>query len=270
MKPHAPPAFDLITSVGRAYQTVWNERRYLLRLAAVPFLLKIIFFTLGYVNGGDDNILRLSVILVPAWLAEGWMLSHVVRLVLLGQRWPFRPTGDRAADLPALHARYRGVMGGALAFALTQLVIGGWIAVLIQLVPVRLAEPTAEIAVSAEAAFAACALIGTAIYFFRFIWLYVAAAADVPLRAAADRLSRGMMTSVRLIGVWLLCAVPAMVAIQVAVGLILMLAGPESAGDAVMVLGVVARAALDIIKNLLCAVALAYIFQSLFGKVIRA
>lgn len=267
--PSAPP-FDLVTAVGRAYQSVWEERRYLLRLAAVPFLLKIIFFTLGYVNGGDDNIWRMSVIMVPAWIVEGWMLSHVVRLVLLGQRWPFRPTGDRAADLPALQSRYRGVMGGALCFALTQLVIGGWFAVLMMLVPIQLTQPTAEISVSAEAAFAACALLGMAIYFFRFAWLYVAAAAGAPVRAVANRLSHGMMMSVRLIGVWLLCAVPAMVVIQVLVGVLLMIAGPEGAGDAVMVISIVAKVALDIIKNLLCAMAVAYIFQAMFGKVIRA
>lgn len=270
MKPLSSPTFDLVTAVGRAYQTVWEERRYLLRLAVIPFLLKIIFFTLGYMNGGDDNLWRMAVIMVPAWIVEGWMLSHVVRLVLLGQRWPFRPTGDRAADLPALQSRYRGIMGGALTFALTQLIIGGWFAVLMTLVPIQLAQPTAEIVVPPEAAVTACALIGMAIYFFRFAWLYVAAAAGAPVRAIANRLSHGMMVSIRLLGVWLLCAVPAMVVIQIIVGLLLMLAGPDGAVDIVMVISIVAKVALDIIKNLLCAVAVAYIFQSMFGKVIKA
>ncbi len=265
----ATPAFDLVTCIGRAYQTVWAERRYLLRLAAVPFLLKIILFTIGYSSGGDENILRLSIIMVPAWIIEGWMLSHFVRLILLDQRWPFRPSGNREQDLPLLQSRYRGVMGGAIAFALTQLIVGGWFAALMTVVPVSLDDPTSDITLTSQQAAVACILLGLAIYFFRFLWLYVAAAVSVPLRPIAARLSPGLMTSIRLLGLWLICSVPAMVVIQVMIGALLMIAGPESAGDVVMVISIVAKVVLDIVKNLLCAAAIAYAFQGIFGKVVR-
>lgn len=270
MKHAVPPALDIITCVGKAYQTVWAERRYILRLAALPFLLKIIFFSIAYSQVGPDNSLRLSLIMVPAWIVEGWMLAHFARLILLNQRWPFQPSGNREADLPLLQSRYRGVMGGAVAFALTQLIVGGWFAGLMFFVPVSLAVAPETVNVTPQAAFAACVLIGLGIYFFRFLWLYIAASVSAPIKPVAVRLSQGMMMSIRLLGLWLVCSVPAMVVVQVLVGLLLTLAGPDHAGDMVMVISIVAKVALDIVKNILCAAAVAYAFQGLFGKVIKA
>lgn len=259
------PIFDLIAVTGRAYQTVWAERRYLLRLAAIPFLFKILFFTLGYSQGGDENLLRMTLFMLPAWVVEGWMLAHVARLVLLGQRWPFRPTGERDVDLPVLQDRYRGVMGGAVTFALTQFIVGGWFALLMYIVPVDLAADPTQQSVSGAAAVTACVLLGVALYFFRYLWLYVPAAVRVPLRPAAVRLSVGMGISLRLLGLWFLCAVPAMVALQMIVGLLVTLAGNEAGGDVVIVLSVAAKAAFDIVKNLLCAVAVCHALRGILA-----
>ncbi len=255
---------DLVTSVGKAYQLVWAERGYLVRLALLPFLCKIIFFTIAYSYTDGQNLWRLSLIMVPAWIVEGWMLAHFVRLIALNQRWPFKPTGDRAHDLPVLQSRYRGVMGGALAFALTQLLIGGWFALLMTFVPIDLQTPPSEIALSTQAALAVAFLVGLALYGFRFLWLYLAAAIGMDVRRAAEGLTQGVWISFRLIGVWLLCAVPAMVVAQLFVGLILMLAGPDNALDAAMAASIVAKAAMDVVKNLLCAAAVLYVFQTLW------
>lgn len=261
---NSPPALHFVTCVGRAYETLWAERRYFLRLAAIPFLLKIVFFTIGYSHGGDENVLRLSLIMIPAWLAEGWMLAHAVRLVTLGQRWPFQPTGDKETDLPILHRRYRGVMGGLIFFALIQLLIGGWFAALMYFVPVSLSEPGTPVQVTPGAATAACMLLGLALYFFRFIWLYVPAAAGAPVHAAARALSPGMAVSFRLLGLWLLCSVPALIAVQLIVGGVLAL-GAAGQEDMLMTLSVIAKAVFDILKNLLCALAMAYVFRDMAG-----
>ena len=42
--------FDIITAAGNAYKTTWASRQYLLRLAAVPVALKLIFFTIASIR----------------------------------------------------------------------------------------------------------------------------------------------------------------------------------------------------------------------------
>ncbi len=262
-----PLTFDLVTCVGKAYQTVWRERKYLLRLAAIPFLLKIIFLTIGYTQGGDESMLRLSLIMVPAWLVEGWMLSHFVRLLMLGQRWPFQPTGDRAVDLPVLQSRYRGVMGGAITFTLIQLWLGGWLAVFFALVPIPFDIPADEVVITPEQVGIACVLFGIGAYFFRFLWLYIPAAGGASMWSLAAALAPGAGISIRMIGVWLLCTVPAMLLIRVIATLALTLMGAELANDAIMVIGILAKVILDLVKNVLCAAVMVYAFQDMFqGK----
>lgn len=262
----APP-FDLVTSVGKAYQLVWAERRYLLRLAAVPFLAKLVLFAIAYsAFSGEGNLWRMSLIMVPAWIIEGWMLAHFVRLILLGQRWPFTPTGDRDRDLPVLQMRYRGVMGGAVAFALIQLLIGGWFALLVTFVPMNFDAPPSQTDLSPQEAVAACVLLGLALYAFRFLWLYVPAALGAPLRSAATRLSHGFLISFRLLGMWLLCAVPVMLAMQLLLAVALALAGPDGVSGMTAAVSVVAKVILDIVKNLLCAAVAAFAFHQLFGR----
>lgn len=260
------PSFDLVTSVGKAYQLVWAERHYLLRLALVPFLVKIVLFAIAYSTlSAEGNLWRMSLIMVPAWIVEGWMLAHFVRLILLKQRWPFQPTGDREEDLPVLQTRYRGVMGGAVAFALIQLLIGGWFALLLTVVPVDMNMPSTQTDMTPQAALAACVLFGLALYAFRFLWLYVPAAAGVNVRVAATRLTQGFMISLRLLAVWLLCAVPTMVVMQILLGVMMMIAGPDNAASVGSVVSVIAKVILDIAKNLLCAATVAIAFHHIFG-----
>lgn len=265
------PSFDLVTCVGKAYQFVWAERAYLLRLAAIPFLAKLVFFAVAYsAFSGEGNLWRMTLIMVPAWIIEGWMLAHFVRLILLNQRWPFRPTGEREVDLPVLQTRYRGVMGGAVAFALIQLLIGGWFATLLMFVPVDFNAPPSQTELTPQAAVMACVLFGLALYAFRFLWLYVPAAVGADLRASATRLTQGLMISLRLLGVWLLCAVPVMVVMQLFLALALGLAGPDGAGGVAGAVSIVAKVVLDLVKNLLCAATVAFAFHQLFGKNVTA
>lgn len=121
--------FDIITAAANAYTTTWASRKYLLRLAAVPVALKLIFFTIASIYAGgndteDSNYMLFMLILVPALIAEGWMLAHWIRFLVLGQTWPFRPTGDVEADKEMLSTRARGVLGGMIVFVLINMAIG--------------------------------------------------------------------------------------------------------------------------------------------------
>lgn len=263
------PSFDLIACVKQAYSLLWAERAYILRLALVPFFIKIICYTLGYYQGGDENMLHLTLYMVPAWLVEGWMLAHVARLVILGQRWPFQPSGNIATDLPVLQHRYRGVMGGLIAFALIQMLIGGWFAMLLKAVPISLDAPPEALSLESDQALAAFLLLGAGLYAFRFLWLFIPAAAGAALEPIVRILSRGGGMSFRLIGVWIMCSLPGLLVMQILIGFILMLLGPDMAAQAMMQISIVAKVIFDMVKNLLCAIAMAYAFLQMFGKQAR-
>lgn len=264
----AAPSFDLITCVGKAYSFVWAERAYLLRLALLPFIAKLFFFTLAYTYGGQENLVRTTLIMVPAWLVEGWMLAHFVRLILLGQRWPFIPTGNRAVDLPVLQSRYRGVMSGLVMYTFIQVIIGGWFALLMYAVPVSLTQPPSETTVTPQMAMLASVLLGLAVYFFRFVWMFVPVSVAMPLRPALRTIAGGVGFSLRTLGVWLLCAVPAMVILQTLLALSFSAMGPDN--GTLLGITVVCKVFLDIIKNLLCAAAMTFAFQEIFGGKLKA
>src|SRR5687768_12463602 len=101
--------FDIITASTKSYKTCWQARPYLLKLALPPFLIKVacLVFAAAFAEKGET--VSFLFFMLPALFAEGWMLSHFVRYLQLGQTWPFRPTGDFDADMGMLSVRARGV-----------------------------------------------------------------------------------------------------------------------------------------------------------------
>lgn len=212
--------FDIISAAGRAYQTSWSERRYLLRLAAFPFLIKLACIMLAGVLASEENFLRFYLIMVPAYLAEGWMLSHYVRFLTLGQRWPFRPTGDADADMEQFAGRLRGVLSGMIVYALINMAIGLFTVVATYyLAPYMPSAPNEKIA-QVPPGVALFSLLSIVFLFWgiRLLWLYVPFAMNFGAKGYLHIL-RGLNTSVYMIGLWLACLLPFFILLQLAVSL---------------------------------------------------
>lgn len=207
---------DIITAAGRAYQTCWAERAYLLKLAMVPFFLKFLCFIIGVgATDGDVQSLRFTLIMVPAYLAEGWMLAHFARLLVLGQRWPFRPSGDLDADLAVLKIRARGVLSGMIVFVLINLALGFLLYLVNEyMVPYMPKTPDAPPqAVPAPIIMMTMAMIAFLVWGFRLLWLYIPYALNI--RPEIFLISmRGFMIFLQMIALWILCFVPFLVGMQ--------------------------------------------------------
>jgi hypothetical protein len=210
------PHIDVIGAVDSGYRTVWAERHYLLRLALVPLAIKIICLGLVVALGWESNFIRHSLVMLPASLAEGWMLAHLVRLILLNQRWPFRPTGDTATDSLNLDHRARGIMGGAVLYVLIKQVQAGFLSVMasLQAAAVTTTIPSTDPAISAAAAapspviaIAALAALVLTLWAFRLMFLYIPVAAGTSM-APILRVKGSFILSLRVIGVWLVSVVP--------------------------------------------------------------
>jgi hypothetical protein len=199
-------SFDIIEASGKGYRLVWIERGYLARLAFVPVLVKLICYTVAVVMGWEAQFIRFSLAMLPSYLADGWMLAHLVRLIFLGQRWPFRPGPDPEEDAFNLAERALGVSRGLGVFALTRLLLAGVVSYGYEkLSAPYLAHPQEP--PPAQFVLLAPVLLLATVWGFRLIWLHIPAALNYSLRAFMRDI-RGFATSFSMIAVWLVSMLP--------------------------------------------------------------
>lgn len=196
-------SFDISEAAANGYRMAWQERRYLVRLAFVPVMVKFICFVVTVVMGAQGDFIRQALICLPYYLAEGWLLAHVVRLFYLGQRWPFRGTGDAVADEALLYTRFRGVMAGAIIYALICFVRAG----LMQLSLLVMPAEGGQVQLAPGMGVLMVMLLLLLFWAVRLAWLNVPAALNYPITHFLRALG-GYRISFSLAGTWLICVVP--------------------------------------------------------------
>lgn len=252
---------DIIDTSALAYKTIWNERTYLVRLALIPILIKLACYIFALSAGFEDNILRLSLCLTPGYFAEGWMLSHLVRLIVLNQRWPFRPSGETAQDIACLKDRASGITAGTLSYVLINLFIAGFMSGLMSFGP----HETDPAQVSPVALLIALTGFVLSIWGFKYIWLFI----PMAVRASPfDYLTavRGSMASFPLIGVWIMCFMPPVAAMLLFSGLVAMPFTHEGEiPQLVYFLTIIVRVIFDTVKAIVCTTGLTLAIHALFN-----
>lgn len=254
----------IIDSALNGFKASWAARSYLLRLAVVPFALKLLCLTIALKlagSGGGLASMQSTLIMLPAFFAEGWMLSHYVRYLILGQTWPFRPSGDMQADMDALRPRARGILSGMIVYVLIALAQGAVVAVAgAYLLPFVPQNPGQGATMPASAAMLAIALLVFIVWSFRFVWLYIPLALNADFRETLARLRPGRV-NLFLIGLWLVCFVPFVAAIQI-LEPFLQLLGPTFGGFAL----VLASVGVDLVKMLVITASMTFGFKYLFEQ----
>ena len=211
-------SMDVVGSVDYGYRILWAERHYLLRLTAVPILVKLICLTILVLLGWDEDFIKTALVMLPSSFADGWMLSHMARLVFLGQRWPFRFSGDAAVDHVLLADRAFGITAGTLFYVVIKHIYYGIMTLFTMFqhaampdgaVPVAGAAP----AVGAGAAFAAFGLLIFTIWAFRFMFLYIPVAAGLGTRMMT-RMQHSFRLSLQIWAIWLVSVVPCLILVM--------------------------------------------------------
>ncbi len=222
-------SFSLIDTAGLGYRRVWQERHYLLKLAVVPFFLHLIGGMLVAINGWQPLYIRQSLVLLPAFFAEGWMLAHFCRLIFLDQRWPFRPSGQAEADISELRHRARGIMGATVFFVLINLLAAGMLAVSTSLSAETVEAgrgPAAGQESSILVLVMAVALMAGLIWSVKLMWIYIPLAIEWPVREYM-KVVPGLIGSLRLIMVATVCFLPPTFLYNLVVAIV---AGPYMGG----------------------------------------
>ncbi len=210
MKPPEPApreAIDVIDCIDFGYRTLWREREYLLRIAAVPVLVKLICFMILLLVGWQADFIRSALVLLPAYFAEGWMLAHLIRLVFYDQRWPFRPSGDPVLDHQMLQDRVYGITAGTLFYVVIKFLLAGFKAILTSAQTAAVETPSIPGDTPPGIALVALLLIFLTIWGFRFIFLYIPVAAGLRPQVLMNP-PNSMQVSIRLLGVWLVSVIP--------------------------------------------------------------
>ncbi|NCC22733.1 MAG: hypothetical protein EOM26_09775 [Alphaproteobacteria bacterium] len=252
--------FDIIDASGNAYQFVWKERRYLAQLAVLPVFLKFVTLALIFFFDLEGNLVRQALLMLPAFLAEGWLVANLVRFIFFGERW-FPPyPGGGVHGVSSIADRNRGVKAGAIMYTLIKYLQAGAMAFV--MTPDQVEPPPAE--VSEMELFAALILFGIALYVFRFLWIYVPLAINVPAGKIAFLL-RGFGISFYLMGTWLLSFVPPLILLASLSGVLL---GPYEGDSAAVplttrVLTMLLQVFFDTLIALISTAAVAYGFRQM-------
>ena len=265
-------SFDIIEAAGSGYREAWRHRLYLARLALAPLVIDVAC-GLGAMRLDDHGqaFLRQGIVGLPAMLALGWMLSHYARLLLLGQRWPFRPTGDAPADRAAMAARMRGIGGGALLYALIRFAMCGLTQLLFDLNGLnglKVLTPASIAAApppTAAAALAGLVLAVASFWGIRLAWLFIPASVGLPLGPAL-RAMRGFGTSLYIAATALVCYLP-----LTALMLVLVEAPEDGRGNVPLLIGrIVLKGLTDIVIGLVLTGGVTQGMRDMFGKARQA
>ena len=197
-------SFDIVEAAGRGYRFAWAERAYLFRCAFIPIIIKMVCHTLVVTLGWDDDFIRQALVMLPSYFADGWMLAWVVRLIFFDDRLPLKK-GDEENRALVL-----GIGRGTVSFVVIKFLLAGFVAVIHRFVEENKAMMEGD-NVNMGWYIASLAIMMVMVWGFRYLWLYIPAALNYPLRPFVLALG-GLRTSFYLIGTWLICMAPVLFA----------------------------------------------------------
>lgn len=256
-------SFNIVLSSGKAYSLIWEERQYFLKLALVPLFVKFVCYITILTTGTETDFLRQALIMLPSYFTEGWMLAHIVRLILLNQRWPFKPSGNVSKDTDIIFDRARGIMSATIVYVLIKLFLAGVMHVLFSLRETITQNPEntdhqALISLVVLASFMAF------IWAFRLIWVYIPLAVNFPATSYIKKLG-GYITSFQFIGVWLVCFIPGLVAASVLTSFVFLAGGEEASSFSKFIVAGV-QVVFDIFISIVCTAGITYGLKHFFSE----
>lgn len=222
-----PFNFEIMDAAGYGYYRVWKERRYLAKIAAIPFFIKFASTIAILALNLDDNQLRQGLIMLPSMFAQGWVLAQFLRTLLMNEYWPMQlPLIPDETIINKLLNRARGIISSVLIYVLLGMLAYVMRYGLYEIMPsdeeldaARESVKAAEEAGQASGASGGNFLmtiatlvptlmaIAAVIWLFRFMWLYIPFAVLYPVRDYLKNLA-GFMSSVKLLLLFFSCMAP--------------------------------------------------------------
>ena len=260
-------SFDFVEASSKGYAFLWNERAVIARLAVVPALLKLTGFIIILSFEFGDNFLRQGLVLVPSYFAEGWLVAQMIRLAVFNERGQAPLAGKPEADRKSIEARSRALAAGTIIYVLTKLLLAGFTGMLMMSETFRQAQTGTGGLSSSGALISALALLAFIIWAFRLVWLYVPAVMGYSLTGFLVRI-KAYTTSFYMLGAWLLCFVPPVLALMLSLEMLATVFPPggDDAAGAYTYGAAAIQSVLEVIIAVTSGVAMAYGIRSIYGE----
>lgn len=258
--------FDFIESAASGYRFFMVEHALIGRMLLFPFVVKLVSFGIVTALELDQNYLRQGLLLLPSYFVEGWLVAQLVRLAIFRETWPAMLSGDRKKDMEVLHVRFRAIMSATIIYVLLKLAVSLISGLLLEASTTyqdpEVTEPSSMMFLMAMLA------LGFSVWAFRFLWLYIPAALDYPIKDFLYRI-RGFRTSLLMLATWVLCFTPLALMFLMASEFFVALFPVEEAGVIPVTYKyamVVVQAGLEILIAAVSSVAMAYGISSFYQK----
>ena len=203
--------FHVVDSASHAYQFVWDHKQTIARYAILPVLIKMGCLAVMMLINASDNHLRAGLILLPAHFAEGWFVAAIIIMCMqnITQQTSLLPDQGRLS--------YKQRLQGSIVLYVT---IQLFLAVLVYIIaatPLR-DQAQGEPVSTSEFMMLLALLIG-AVWAFRFTLIHIPVAMGYGLRRYI-RTFKTYSDSVRMLGLMLICTIPAALAMMILLSLL--------------------------------------------------
>ena len=201
--------YDVLNAAKNGYVLTWTHRKFLLRLATVPIIVKLLCFFTAFLLDINQTNLRYVFIMLPSYFTEGWLIAQFARFILTGHAWPAHVTrrGDKNFDV--MLERARGILASIITYVIISVIYGGAIALFFEMEAMGSEEMGAAVSYQDNpyAALLALASLFVGIWAFRLIWLHIPMIILMPPQFFLSKM-KGLMPSIYMIATWLLSVIP--------------------------------------------------------------
>lgn len=275
-------SFDFIDAAARGYDFVWQERKYLARVAVPVIFVKVACLLGIFVLGLQDNFARQGLVLMPGYIMEALFVVGLIRYALYreaifiwGKPVPVPESKEEYASYKGPMSRKQCVQGGFVMYMLLTVVLLGFSAFFYDIARLNMQDMPVE---SAQLPLPAAGgssfsiintailliIISASIWAFRIFWIYIPIIMGHSVRDFLKLIS-GMQTSVLMIATALICFLPIVVVFMIIMQIFSGVFIEESAGH--ILIRAVIEGSIGLVIITVQAVAMTYAFvEVLSGK----
>ncbi len=205
-------SFDFIEAASTGYKFTVKHRQFISKLALVPVLIKVVVMGAVIFFGLESQHLRQGLIMFPSFVAEGWLVSQIIRAAIFKEFGLVRLSGEANQDRRRFELRAQCILAGTIIYVLTKMatyLFAGLLMTEVERMQGNIGDATAAPDAGGFDFVIAVLALGIALWGFRYLWLYVPAALGYSVEGFLKRI-KGIKSSFYMMGLWILCFIPIM------------------------------------------------------------
>lgn len=258
--------YDMIDTSVQSFKILLSDIPYLLKLMLFPVIIKIICYIIVHFYGLENDIIKQNLIMIPAFIAEGWLVVQWLRTVGLNERWPYKYQISISGEI-SNRPRIKAILSSIQIYVLIKLAMGALVAIALYY-KAGLAVDGEQKSGSAIGFILAFAVLGLILWGYRLLWLFIPLSMNYPIKAFIKDVG-GLMGSIKIIGMNLICTMPIYLILTIAVTIIFTVLNAVGIDDESSISGfilIIISSIGEIIISVLCATAVLLAFKDLMVK----